>query len=33
MKNKKNIHIAEPKVTIKVIARTNKLDNKIQFQV
>jgi len=25
--------IAEPKVTIEAIVRTNKLDNKIQFQV
>ena len=34
MKNKKkNVHIAELKVTIKVIVRTTKLDNKIQFQV
>jgi len=33
MKNKRNVHIAEPKVTIQVIVRTNKLDNKIQSQV
>ena len=33
MKNKKNVHIVEPKVTIKVIVHPNKLDNKIQFRV
>jgi len=29
MKNKKNVHIAELKVTIEAIVRTTKLDNKI----
>jgi len=33
MKNKKNVHIAKPKVNTEAIVRTNKLDNKIQFQV
>jgi len=33
LNKQKNVHIAEPNVTIEAIVRTNKLDNKIQFQV